>query len=160
MVNSGWRNIKRDDFDGNNILIDFGEKAKILSAGIAKTGPSNIRHEVKVTTKNITIPPLLIKSNESMTFCVEVENYQEIKVDARIDGKEKTTKNLNPMRSLFLYNIGITIFISFGLPFVFSLPVVVAVKVILILFLFFITAALKVELMKRKILDKYVFERL
>src|SRR5439155_9986246 len=89
--NSGNVEILPDDFN-TPITIEFGNKTKVLEAGVLGTKPNNIKGKVfiSVEANSVTLKPLLLNSKDLVKLEILLTkfngNLNEIKADARIAG--------------------------------------------------------------------------
>ena len=127
-INSGNIPIKNDEYE-RPITLNFGEKAKIITAEVYETYPENLKDSVKIeelrdelkpfivgqNQKNdhislnntITLQPVLINSGESITLKIlGTQIADDIIVNSRIEDlkeiRQKHPKRINDLMLLFI----------------------------------------------------------
>jgi len=114
LLNSGNTPIQSSDFE-KPVSIDFGNKAKILSASILKTDPENLTPSLKIKKNSVVLSPLLMNKGDTINIKILVSRFEEvIQLDGRIVGvknikeveEEKTYHTLLLLLSLIVITYG------------------------------------------------------
>jgi len=88
LINSGNTQIETKDYD--NVYIDFGAGANILTAEVTETKPDKIKVNTQISNNKLLLEPLLLNRRNSITLKFIVSHFtrKKITVEGRISGGE------------------------------------------------------------------------
>lgn len=111
--NTGSVSIKSSDYE-EEIRIRFDEDSQILDSNVVEYTPDNLSIIHKFDKNTITIMPLLLNKNDSLTIQALISKYNEFKIYARIVGVSSIKQYQGPrfIETVFTSLIRVTIVIG------------------------------------------------
>lgn len=157
--NNGFSSILRSDFE-TPLDICFGESAQILEWAIIKTSPRNLHPQIKKDTNKLSLAPCLMNMSDYLTIAASVRGYENLLIDGRIVGipEIRQAVSLHPIRRAVLLGTFGLICNSFGLPFIFSLPLNIVLRIVLMIILGLATSSIFINHIQKNIYSVYMFQ--
>lgn len=92
LENRGNVHIASSDFEQKPIIFSFPD-SEILSAEVTNVSPKNLKPVIQTDASNVTVEPLLLNKNDSITFKLVFSKYdKKVNVDGRIIGVKEIEK--------------------------------------------------------------------
>jgi hypothetical protein len=93
VYNSGTLPILPQDFV-EQVAIDFGPNAQIMSAASYKEGQQSVDAQVRVEGGRVTIEPLLLNAGDTVDLSVSLTRFKELTFTGRIVGVNRIARRL------------------------------------------------------------------